>query len=140
MIKGLRFTTKKEGPGRGWWGPPKGTHERGTREGSIGPKYDKSLTNDNINIFLKNNPSTKPRYVKVSADLKKDVLEITNQWKEDKGADWKSMQRFLRGDKAAPVILDVVSQHQMYIQDGHHRIAATLLSGSDKVLAYVNMY
>ena len=26
QIRGLKFTTKAEGPGRGWWGPPKGTH------------------------------------------------------------------------------------------------------------------
>lgn len=29
QIRGLKFTTKTEGPGRGWWGPPKGTHVAG---------------------------------------------------------------------------------------------------------------
>lgn len=43
QIRGLKFTMKKEGPGRGWWGPPKGTHGR---QNKLSASSDVSMDDD----------------------------------------------------------------------------------------------
>ncbi|MBC8457219.1 MAG: hypothetical protein H8D67_04390 [Deltaproteobacteria bacterium] len=61
QVRGLRFTTKTEGPGRGWWGPPKGTHVTG-REGLAGgrsPSHTvlmEAIRNDTIVISPGDDP------------------------------------------------------------------------------------
>lgn len=54
QIRGLRFTTKTEGPGRGWWGPPKGTHvpRGGVNFGELDPSNPNDVTK--VNTWAEN--------------------------------------------------------------------------------------
>ncbi len=65
MIRGLRFTTKAEGPGRGWWAPPKGTHgssEGGTLATGKNELYRWANLAEAVDVswkpFRKDNPQT----------------------------------------------------------------------------------
>lgn len=44
----MKLILKSKGPGRGWWGPPKGTHAARTEEGKTGERRSKAPT-DKLN-------------------------------------------------------------------------------------------
>lgn len=154
QIKGLKFTTKAEGPGRGWWGPPKGTHisHNVSGIGAIETYIDHGpqglYRGKPVYTPGKNTITRVDKNALVSLDTLLDLkkVDIVRQVGEERVRRPGYIQELANNirregfDPKQAVTLAVEFNGKITIIDGTHRIAAARLAGLKAVPCEVRYF